>query len=172
MPIPAGDLLVAFELFVVLILHADGAADVVDDVLVGSGTVTTRRLVAHAVRGFPVGIDVTAGEGGTSLRVLVEPVAQPPPAAACRGRRAVQIERRRWLLHHVVIRGDASLAIERGSLAYRGNGGDTAPSARDLGRGRAGFCGDGDATGRGLCRSPFPRSSRHLCSGLGLSAGL
>ena len=60
--VAAGDLLVALELLVVLILHADGTADVVDDVLVGGRVVAARCFVADAVGRFPVGVDVAAGQ--------------------------------------------------------------------------------------------------------------
>src|SRR5688500_1817804 len=70
------DLVGAFQLLVVLILDADGAADVVHDVLVGRRVVPAGRFVADAVGRLPVGIDVAAGEGRARLGVLVVAFAQ------------------------------------------------------------------------------------------------
>src|SRR3972149_788096 len=57
------DLRLALQLLVVLVLHTDRLADVVDDVLVGGRVVAARRLVAGAVRRLPVGVDAAAGQG-------------------------------------------------------------------------------------------------------------
>jgi hypothetical protein len=75
-----GDLPRAFQLLVVLILDADGAADVVDDVLIGRRVVAARSFVADAVGRLPIGVDVAAGHRRTGLgvlRVLLEKLATP-----------------------------------------------------------------------------------------------
>ena len=57
--IAIGNLGAALQLFVIVVLDAQGAADVVDDVLIGSGVVAAGGFVANGLGGFPVGIDVT-----------------------------------------------------------------------------------------------------------------
>src|SRR4029078_2954244 len=93
MGVALGDLLLALQLLVVLVLDADGLADVVDDVLVGCGMVAAGRFVADAVGRLPVGIDVAGGHGRTRFGVLGELVLHAAAAAADRRRAAVEVER-------------------------------------------------------------------------------
>jgi len=86
------ELLLAFELLVVVVLHADGAADVVDDILIGSGVVASGRFVADAVCGLPIGIDVAARHRGAGLSVLCVLLQQLASSRSRGGRRAIQIE--------------------------------------------------------------------------------
>jgi hypothetical protein len=67
MLVALGDFVRSLERLVVLILVAEGAADLVDDILVGRGVVAARGLVADAVGRFPVGIDVAAGQARAGL---------------------------------------------------------------------------------------------------------
>src|SRR5262245_57142190 len=55
------DLLLALQFLVVFVLDPEGPADVVDDVLVRGGVVAAGRFVTNRVRGFPVGVDISAG---------------------------------------------------------------------------------------------------------------
>ena len=60
------DLLVRLQLFIVLVDQANCLADIVHEILIGSGVVASRGLIAHRVGGFPSRIDVAAGDLGTS----------------------------------------------------------------------------------------------------------
>ena len=62
----------------------DRFPDVVDDVLIRRGVVAARRFVADAVGRFPVGVDITGGQGGARFGVRVEPIPQIPAACARR----------------------------------------------------------------------------------------
>ncbi len=70
MAVAVADLLLALQLLVVLVLHAECTADVVDDVLVGRGIVAAGSLVAARVCRRPVGIDVAGGDGRARLGVV------------------------------------------------------------------------------------------------------
>src|SRR5581483_299696 len=63
-PIALRHLVGRAELFVVLIFHADGAADVVHHVLVGRRVVAPRGLVAGEIRTLEVGVGVATGQLG------------------------------------------------------------------------------------------------------------
>ena len=63
MLVAVGDLIAAAQFLVVLILHAERLADVVDDVLVRRRVVAARCLVAGEVGVLDVGVDIAAGDG-------------------------------------------------------------------------------------------------------------
>ena len=86
------ELFLAFELLVVVVLHADGFADVVHDVLIGCGIVPARGFIADAVCRLPIGIDVAARHRGAGLSVLCKPLQQFASSRPRGGRRAIQIE--------------------------------------------------------------------------------
>src|SRR4051812_42739783 len=65
-----GDLLLALELLVVLVLDAHSLPDVVNDVLIWCGIVAAGRFVADAVSGFPVGVHVAGRHGRAGLGVF------------------------------------------------------------------------------------------------------
>src|SRR4030095_16231522 len=67
MTVTLADLLVRVQLFVVLILDAQRAADVVDTILVGRGIVATGRFVADRIRVGPLGVDVACREAWARL---------------------------------------------------------------------------------------------------------
>jgi len=58
MAIAIRDLGSALKLFVVVVFDAECAADVVDDILIGSGVVAARGLVTDRVGGFPISVHV------------------------------------------------------------------------------------------------------------------
>src|SRR2546425_4766747 len=87
------DLLLALELFVVLVFHADRLADIVDDVLVGRRIVAARRFIADAVGGFPVGIDIAGRQGRAGLSDGILSMSQFLAAAPCGRRVTVEVER-------------------------------------------------------------------------------
>lgn len=72
MAIAVGDLFTALQFLVILVLDAEGAADVVDDVLIRSRVVAARRFIADRFGGLPVGIDITRRESGAGAGVLGE----------------------------------------------------------------------------------------------------
>src|SRR4030095_11526651 len=117
--VPLGDLALAFEFLVVLILHADRAADVVDDVLIWRGIVTPRCFITDAVGRLPIRIDITSRQLWTGfgvLLVLLEHLAAPRPRSRCR---TIQVERRRRRRHALVVRGCSPLPGQAGCRARR-----------------------------------------------------
>ena len=60
MLVALGDLRLALQFLVVLVLDANGAADVVDDVLIRCRVVAARCFVAYAVGRFPIRVDVAS----------------------------------------------------------------------------------------------------------------
>jgi hypothetical protein len=59
--VAGADLVARFQLLVILILDAEGPADVIDHFLIGSGIVTPGRFIAAEIGVFPIGVDVAAG---------------------------------------------------------------------------------------------------------------
>src|SRR5688572_14264529 len=86
------NLLLALQLFVVLVHEADGPADVVDDVLIGCWIVSPWRLVSDGRGRLPIGVDIAAGNGRTRVRMFRKPIMKLTPSAACRGCGAVEIQ--------------------------------------------------------------------------------
>jgi hypothetical protein len=109
------DLLLAFELLVVLVLHANGAADVVDDVLVGRRGCRRpglRRRRCTRTPSASTSPPVSAGLVSVCSALLVELRAP----SGSRGRRcAIQIERRRGRRHALLVGDRSALAIEPGA---------------------------------------------------------
>ena len=76
MRVALGDLRAALQFFVVVVLDAERAADLVDHVLIGSGVVAAGRFVAGRFGRLPVGVDVTGSQARAGAVVLLEVVAQ------------------------------------------------------------------------------------------------
>jgi hypothetical protein len=110
-----GDLVDRLQLFVVGVLDAEGAADVVHTVLVGRRIVSAGRFVADGVRVFPVGIHVAAGQLRAGVGAFLFGVEEGGPAGACRRRMdAIRIERGRRARDGLVDLAQAlALALER-----------------------------------------------------------
>src|SRR4030095_10835033 len=62
MTVTLADLLVGVQLFVVLILDPQRAADVGDTILVGRGIIAARRFVADGIRVGPLRVEVAGRE--------------------------------------------------------------------------------------------------------------
>src|SRR5262245_53524754 len=112
MLIPIGDLPLALQLLVVLILDSDRTTDVVDDVLIGRGVVAAGRFVADAVGRFPICVDVTTGHRRTGLGVFLISLEELAATGAGGGCGTIQIERRRRRRHTLVVGDRSALAIE------------------------------------------------------------
>src|SRR6185503_5990844 len=112
MLVALGDLRLAFQFFVVVVLHADRTADVVDHILIRCRVVAARRFIAHAVRRLPIRVHIACRQRRTCLGMLIEPFAKLAAACPGGGRGTVEIERRwrRW--NDVVVLDRAALAIE------------------------------------------------------------
>ena len=92
MAIAIRDLRATLELLVVVVLDAERAADVVDDVLIGRRVVAARGFVADRFGGFPIGVDITGGERRAAAGVLRQPPSsrrgptwRPRRCDSCRG---------------------------------------------------------------------------------------
>src|SRR5215204_4376849 len=118
MPIALDDLVGRLQLFVVLILDAEGAADVVDAILIGRRVVAARGFVADRVGVFPVRVHVAAGHRGARLGVIALGLAQRRTATPGRRAVAIEVQARGRTLHGLLDLPQAfPLALESGRLA-------------------------------------------------------
>src|SRR4029079_3717364 len=126
-------LCVCLELFVVLVLDAERAADIVHAILIRRRVVAAWRFVAYRVGVFPVSIHVAARHRRARLRMLALRLTQLG-AAGARGRAvAIHVEARGRTGDGLLDFAQApALALETGRAAkIAGHGGGprgTAPS--------------------------------------------
>src|SRR5581483_6202197 len=94
-PVALGDFVGGPELFVVLILHANRAADVVDQILIGRRVVAAGGLVAREVRALEVGVLVAAGQFGRQVAAAFAFDPHLGTSASRGGAAAVHVQRGR-----------------------------------------------------------------------------
>ena len=92
MAIPRRDLVTSLEFLVVVVLHAEGASNLFDHILIGCGVVAPRGFVTDGTGTSPIGVHVTRGQRRAGVGLLVDLVLELGAAAPYRRGGPIHVE--------------------------------------------------------------------------------